>query len=1802
MKKPKNPNKKLLAVLLSMAMIATLMPQGLQVHAAEASEVVQETLEPEEEAQESVSLNEEAAVEDSATTEPDEMAVTEEETGENRFSGEETGVDHASSEAVDENGSDDVMTEEELSTEETSSEEMAAEEESSGEEEADEESLKTVARMASTAKASGFSRVGGWNESIYAEISGVEDTDVTAVSYSGAVNGELSENDLNYLVRKNGSGVRIDVPGLKEGTYTLTVKVGQESVLTESGIKVYAYDRSGFAHFKYSNGVGAYKDDGTLKDNAVVLYVTDKNKNDVELKVGNITVKGIGNILNSVGQDTGGGKTGNGGNPNTNQGIIKELAKAGRPLVVRFIGTVSDSGLYGIRTFSAASECLIEGLTTYNSVDNGGSGGDNGHMARIQSGKDITLEGIGYDAVIDGWGFHYIAQSSDTNFGKSFEVRNLTFINTPEDAIGMEGQQASKDTSSDITASVERCWVHHNEFYCPDITSPAESDKSEGDGSVDFKRGQYFTCSYNYFDSCHKTNLVGSADYSLQYNLSYHHNYWYMCKARGPLTRNANVHMYNNVFDMQTDYAMNVRANAYIFSEYNLFYACKSPQAVESGAIKSYQDSIASVIWNKGDPGTVVENKSDYVPNNCQFSARGIQYDKFDTDASQSYIPGNDYQLQTDFEDMRKVIVSQTGVQEKNPKRPDAVSKSEYSVIGRMAGDNIHKLGSLPQTLMPGKISKSVYAFEVGAAFDLEITYENVGKGVGVLLNEEGENLLIGSGSALDLPAGRYMIQAENFQPGDPKKGTIAVFKEMTISSLKVSQHDPAAHYHKWKLDASKSTAATCTDAGKNVYLCEGTGTCTENGGIREETVAALGHNYKWIIDKPATAEETGLRHQECTRCHDKTNMDTEIPAGSSGGGSGSDDSSGGSTAAGDYELYFTGKKNNGDTDFFTVANGNYADKKGPVTVNGTAYTECLKIESKTGLSFSCNDGATLFMAFDGAGKKINIDGKPYTTDSNGTLTVENLTSGLHNITKGDSMNLFYVSVANGASSEASYTLSFEYNYDDSPDAVTVQAIEGKAYASMTELVPSSFSRNGYAISGLYTDADCTNPVVYPYVVNGNAIFYADWEKSIDDEAAYSLIFNSNGGSAVTTVRISSSQIYEITQKPSKDGYAFAGWYDAPEGGNLVDKIDGSKLTGNVTVYAHWNALGKVNLSLDCSELAEGDIKEKTNLNNSGFIAYALEGGVGTAGNENPKYYMTVKDGGLYTNGLRLTDTSIPGNEDGLLKTIAFQTDGAGVLSVETALSGQPAADGTYELVLIKKTTNGYEEVGRSAITTGTAKTTKEFALSEAGTYYLYAEGDKGVVYYSLKVTGQPERHHGIYIVGLKEKYEYTGAKIIPNIGVMDYDVEGGRLLAPGADYTVKYKDNTKPGLATVTVTGKGNYEGKDAERTFTIEEVTTFTELEDLKGVKLASIAAMPYTGEEQHPDFTLIKGGIPVPYVYDSEACVYKSGETAIKANVALSNNVNKGTATILISGADNGKGKPTKIKGTFKITAIDLQAEKSKVRVEADAGAYAVKGAVPASITVTYDGRQLINGTDYTVKYSANKKAGQKGNVAITGKGNYAKKCTAQYDIYQLNLAERKVEAVNAYDGIKAGKVTAIVTDNNGDALKPAQYTLRIYKNDALCDSADVLNKDDVIYVEAAAKDNDVNLVGKTAKEMFTVGSSIARAKVMLNKGENGKTITKPYTGSPVVLEASDLKVTIKENGKINTLDMGTDYEIASYTNNTNKGTAVAVIQGIGSYSGTKTVKFKITGKPIKITESTTWDDASDSIKNFMKGLIQ
>lgn len=498
---------------------------------------------------------------------------------------------------------------------------------------------------------------GGWNEMLYIVLTGITSSDVTGVSYSGPSNGTFSADDLEYLVRDTQQGVRVDIVGLQAGDYNVSLTTSKGEI-TKSGIKVTAQDRSGYAHFKYTDGVGAYTDSGELKQDAIILYVTDENKDTVSVtSKDDTTVTGIGNILNSAGQDMGDGKTSGGSTvTNTNSGIIKKLAEDGTPLVIRIVGNVT----------------APSGLTAYNTTDYGGLKGDNGFMARMRSGKDITIEGIGTDACINGWGLHFICEESAPEFGKNFEVRNLAFRNVPEDAVGMEGVQAN----GVVTASVERCWIHNNEFYVPNIEKPAESDKKQGDGACDFKRGQYFTNSYNYYEGYHKTNLVGANDSNLQYNISFHNNYWKDCAARGPMARKANIHLYNNIYEHQTDVGQDSRADSYFFSEYNLFENCDDCTVIKSGGtIKSFNDSF--VNCEHETTGKVVSSRDEAVSNNNK-------YPDFDTNAEFSYIPSGDYILETDTTKLKAEFEVDGGTMDE----PDANAEViEVPVISDISGD-----------------------------------------------------------------------------------------------------------------------------------------------------------------------------------------------------------------------------------------------------------------------------------------------------------------------------------------------------------------------------------------------------------------------------------------------------------------------------------------------------------------------------------------------------------------------------------------------------------------------------------------------------------------------------------------------------------------------------------------------------------------------------------------------------------------------------------------------------------------------------------------------------------------------------------------------------------------------------------------------------------------------------------------------------------------------------------------------------------------------------------------------------------
>ena len=82
---------------------------------------------------------------------------------------------------------------------------------------------------------------------------------------------------------------------------------------------------------------------------------------------------------------------------------------------------------------------------------------------------------------------------------------------------------------------------------------------------------------------------------------------------------------------------------------------------------------------------------------------------------------------------------------------------------------------------------------------------------------------------------------------------------------------------YEYTLQEVKAKAATCTEAGNTAYyvcsVCgklyadqEGTNEVSANTVV----VPAKGHSFTWIIDREATEQAEGSRHEECSICHEK--------------------------------------------------------------------------------------------------------------------------------------------------------------------------------------------------------------------------------------------------------------------------------------------------------------------------------------------------------------------------------------------------------------------------------------------------------------------------------------------------------------------------------------------------------------------------------------------------------------------------------------------------------------------------------------------------------------------------------------------------------------------------------------------------------------------------------------------------------------------------------------------------------------------------------------------------------------------
>ena len=491
-----------------------------------------------------------------------------------------------------------------------------------------------------------------------------------------------------------------------------------------------------------------------------------------------------------------------------------------------------------------------------------------------------------------------------------------------------------------------------------------------------------------------------------------------------------------------------------------------------------------------------------------------------------------------------------------------------------------------------------------------------------------------------------------------------------------------------------------------------------------------------------------------------------------------------------------------------------------------------------------------------------------------------------------------------------------------------------------------------------------------------------------------------------------------------------------------------------------------------------------------------------------------------------------------------------------------------------------------------------------------------------LPETEEPQE--GIWITDVEDQ-PYTGSAIKPSVYVYD----GKKLLKEKTDYTISYKNNKNVGSGQITVTGKGNYANKRTVNFNIVKKNISDTDViiedmayaHDKKAHKTTPVITHNGRKLKAGKDFEVIYGegdytetgsydltitGIGsytgtaygVIKIVGKENLLGKAAVASIPAQqynkgneitladdllkvtlrgqtlkkdkdyvVSYLNNVNPGKASVILKGIGAYAG--TK-KATFKIVRTAVEISKAKCRNEESFRSmeFVKGGCMPCPILVC-DGDTLREGTDYTVSYKNNKKAGAAASLTVRGKGNFKGKMEIHFDIAKKDISKVSMYTPNVpYTG-KANKYQSkpILVDADGTRLKAGtDYTLTYTVEDTALDKRSNPEENTVITVQVDGKGN---YSGSRTDTYVLKGTSFTAAKISIRN--------KDFTGRAVTIDAGDIKTaTIKTKSGTVSLTYGVDYEVVSYSNNTKKGTATVVFCGIGEYAGEKSVKFKIVNK--------------------------
>ena len=808
----------------------------------------------------------------------------------------------------------------------------------------------------------------GWLESAFVEWSPVTGADSYNVYYTGG--GETNKKIDQQLIRSYGTYFRADVPGIAAGSYTLTVKPVTASVegagTTTPNLAVLAHDRSGFG-FNGGRVPGGYNADGTPKANAVILYITQNTKNTIAF---NVTTSNKGAVTNYIGLQ------------NILYGIKKGYET--RPFIIRMIGNITDPSVL------EGGDIVIENANNALSY--------------------LTLEGVGNDAVANGWGIRLKKASN-------IEVRNIGLMLTDAG----EGDNIGLQTDNNYV------WVHNCDFFYGG--AGGDSDQAKGDGALDSKRSTFVTFSYNHFWDTGKSNLLGNGTSEPPGYLTYHHNWYDHSDSRHPRVRTHTVHVYNNYYDGNSKYGAGSTLGSSVFMEANFFRNCKYPMLTseqgsdkfggaegtfsgeDGGTIKAYNNFMTGqtryVVYDAvNNPiefdAIEVADKSISISSTIKSKLGGYSYNNFDINPSIMY----SYSADSPEDAKANVMVYSGRVEGGDLKYAfnNAVDDTSYAVntalMSELRSYTTKLVAVQGETVVPGNQT--------------------------LIATSKNNDQIVSSGIAISNIVFTWGGDATNASVvGLPNGVTSAInasAKTITLSGIPTETME-------YTVTTAGTSGAPASDSGTITVLPPSSQVLTLTSDKNSNQTIVKGSAITPIVltwsgdatDVEITTElAEGLNMLKDAVAKTVTISGTPTATGSTtftaitSGIAGTPVAISGTitvnaVSAGNEIHDFSRATPTPKSSSFYSITGNMNSKGGSTNYDGWALTANLKMEDGTVITYETTTLSTLILVFEpGFVKTVKLNGVKYTAE-NGIVTIKSVQPGINTITKGDATNLYYI-------------------------------------------------------------------------------------------------------------------------------------------------------------------------------------------------------------------------------------------------------------------------------------------------------------------------------------------------------------------------------------------------------------------------------------------------------------------------------------------------------------------------------------------------------------------------------------------------------------------------------------------------------------------------------------------------------------------------------------------------------------------------------------------------------------------------